>query len=131
MFRILVAAFVYCAGILTSDRRFQAIGSVLGRPLRTIDDEDYHGGFLRFQSQATDSNGRRAPDLVEWLSGAAINRDRNLRMQYLASFGLNLDDRAAIYADMLEYRRFPTDIFVGDPARVRFLQDAVQNGEPQ
>jgi spermidine synthase len=44
-------------------------------------------------------------DLAEWLKGAAINRDRNLRMQYLAGTGLNLDESAAIYADMLAHRR--------------------------
>ena len=54
--------------------------------------------------------GRRS-ELEEWLRGAAINRDRNLRMQYLAGLGLNLDDSAAIYADMLRYRRFPEDLF--------------------
>jgi len=44
-------------------------------------------------------------DLAEWLKGAAINRDRNLRMQYLAGTGLNLDESAAIYADMLAHRQ--------------------------
>ncbi len=53
----------------------------------------------------------RASDLKPWLKGAPLNRDRNLRMQYLAGLGLNLDDSAAIYADMLKYRRFPSDIF--------------------
>jgi spermidine synthase len=54
--------------------------------------------------------GRRS-ELQEWLRGAVINRDRNLRMQYLAGIGLNLDDSAAIYADMLTYRRLPEDLF--------------------
>ena len=54
--------------------------------------------------------GRRG-ELVEWLSDAVINRDRNLRMQYLAGMGLNLDESAAIYADILAYRRFPEDLF--------------------
>ena len=54
--------------------------------------------------------GRRS-ELVEWLSDAVINRDRNLRMQYLAGMGLNLDESAAIYADILAYRRFPDDLF--------------------
>jgi spermidine synthase len=54
--------------------------------------------------------GRRS-ELVEWLSDAVINRDRNLRMQYLAGMGLNLDESAAIYADILTYRRFPEDFF--------------------
>jgi hypothetical protein len=43
----------------------------------------------------------RGSDLAEWLRGAVINRDRNLRMLYLAGVALNLDDSAAIYADML------------------------------
>ena len=54
--------------------------------------------------------GRRS-ELLEWLSDAVINRDRNLRMQYLAGMGLNLDESAAIYADILTYRRFPEDLF--------------------
>jgi len=47
----------------------------------------------------------RGADLMEWLKGAAINRDRNLRMQYLAGTGLNLDESDAIYADMLAHRQ--------------------------
>ena len=53
----------------------------------------------------------RGSELTEWLRGAPINRDRNLRMQYLAGMGLNLDDAAMIYAEMLVYRRFPEDLF--------------------
>lgn len=69
--------------------------------------------------------GRRA-DLTEWLKGAAINRDRNLRMEYLAGLGLNLDDAASIYADMLKYRRFPEDVFTGTEGRVDSLRRAVE-----
>jgi spermidine synthase len=66
----------------------------------------------------------RASDLTEWLKGAAINSDRNLRMQYLAGFGLNLDDSAAIYSGMLAYRRFPADLFTSKEGRVDFLRQA-------
>jgi len=69
--------------------------------------------------------GRRS-DLAEWLKDAAINRDRNLRMQYLAGFGLNLDDSAAIYSGMLAYRRFPADLFTSREGRVDFLRQAIQ-----
>jgi len=31
----------------------------------------------------------RGPDLRPWLKGGHINRDRNLRLQYLAGMGLN------------------------------------------
>ncbi len=65
-------------------------------------------------------------DLTEWLKDAAINSDRNLRMQYLAGFGLNLDDSAAIYAGMLAYRRFPADLFTSKEGRVDFLRAAIQ-----
>jgi spermidine synthase len=55
----------------------------------------------------------RGPDLAPWLKGAAINRDRNLRLQYLAGLGLNLYRSDPIYEEMLAYRRFPEELFVG------------------
>jgi len=69
--------------------------------------------------------GRRS-DLGEWLRDAAINRDRNLRMEYLAGIGLNLDNSAAIYAGMLAYRRFPEDLFVSAEGRVESLRLALR-----
>jgi len=68
----------------------------------------------------------RAVDLKQWLSGAAINRDRNLRMQYLAGFGLNADDSAAIYSGLLAYRRFPEDMFLSTEGRVDSLREAIR-----
>jgi spermidine synthase len=62
-------------------------------------------------------------DLTEWMEGAAINRDRNLRMQYLAGTGLNLDDSARIYSDMLIYRRFPQDLFVSSSGKTVVLEE--------
>ena len=73
--------------------------------------------------------GRRS-DLTWWLRNAAINRDRNLRLEYLGGFGLNLDDSAGIYADMISRRRFPEDIFTSSEWRVRALRQAVQRAEP-
>jgi len=67
----------------------------------------------------------RRPDLAEWLRNAPINRDRNLRMQYLAGLGLNLDDAAAIYAGMLRHRRFPEDLFASAEGRVESLRRAM------
>jgi spermidine synthase len=68
----------------------------------------------------------RKSDLTEWLRNVALNRDRNLRMQYLAGLGLNLDDAAAIYAGMLAYRRFPQDLFTSAEGRVDSLRDAIR-----
>jgi spermidine synthase len=69
--------------------------------------------------------GRRS-DLTEWLRDVPINRDRNLRMQYLAGLGLNLDDAAAIYAGILAYRRFPEDLFTSAEGRVDSLRRAIR-----
>jgi spermidine synthase len=55
----------------------------------------------------------QARDLAPWLAGAQLNRDSNLRLQYLAGFGLNTYESSAIYAQMLRYRKFPDDFFVG------------------
>jgi spermidine synthase len=44
----------------------------------------------------------RAQDLQPWLQGAEINRDGNLRLQYLAGLALNTSMEGAIYSDILE-----------------------------
>lgn len=56
----------------------------------------------------------RAAELKPWLKEAEINRDRNLRLQYLAGKGVNYNLGERIYDDMLAYRGFPEDLFVGD-----------------
>ena len=68
----------------------------------------------------------RAADLGGWLADATINRDRNLRLQYLAGMGLNLYENAAIYDDILVHRKFPEDIFSGSEERLGQLRAAVQ-----
>lgn len=65
----------------------------------------------------------RAADLAPWLAGADINDDMSMRLQYLAGMGLNVDDPARIYAELLHYRRFPPDLIVGSEMRVRPLRD--------
>jgi spermidine synthase len=57
--------------------------------------------------------GGRASDLRDWLKDAEINRDRNLRLQYLAGMELNTNQCAFISNEMLGYRRYPEDLFVG------------------
>jgi spermidine synthase len=68
----------------------------------------------------------RASDLRDWLKDAAINRDRNLRLQYLAGTGLNLDQSGAIYSEILTYRRFPEDLFTSTRGHVDFLRESLQ-----
>jgi spermidine synthase len=87
---------------------------------RSLEEVDLNSPVELFATYA----GRRK-DLREWLQGAAINRDRNLRMEYLAGLGLNLDDAAKIYADLLAYREFPGDIFTSTEGRVDSLRRAM------
>jgi len=69
--------------------------------------------------------GGRASELAPWLKDAQINRDDNLRLQFLAGFGMNVDQRAEIYRGMLALRHFPDDLFVGSPAQLGALRAAI------
>ena len=55
----------------------------------------------------------QASDLEEWLRGAAINQDLNLRLQYLAGMGLNYDKPGYVYSEMLLRRKPAPNIFSG------------------
>jgi spermidine synthase len=66
-----------------------------------------------------------ASDLAPWLKDAPINRDRNLRLQYLAGLGLNLYQSGPIYAEMLAYRTVPQNLFVGAEALVNAVKAGI------
>jgi spermidine synthase len=68
----------------------------------------------------------RAPDLVSWVSSAEINSDRNLRLQYLAGMGMNIFKNQAIYDELLAYRKFPADLFVGSDVILNVLRDLIR-----
>jgi spermidine synthase len=68
----------------------------------------------------------RGPDLQPWLQGAEINRDRNLRLQYLAGMGLNANQSQLIYDQLLSYRKFPEELFVGSGTRNAALRWALR-----
>jgi spermidine synthase len=54
-----------------------------------------------------------ASDLAPWMQDGQINRDRNLRLQYLAGMELNKNQSAGILDSFLTYRRYPDDMLVG------------------
>ncbi|MEO7133488.1 MAG: SAM-dependent methyltransferase, partial [Vicinamibacterales bacterium] len=64
----------------------------------------------------------RGRDLAPWLVDAEINRERSLRLQYLAGLAANTDSRFGIFQAILNYRRYPADLLVasaGIEARLR------------
>jgi hypothetical protein len=64
----------------------------------------------------------RGTDLKPWLSDAQLNLDRNLRLQYLAGFGLNKYEQARIYNEMLQHRKSPEGVFKGSLERLDQLK---------
>ena len=63
--------------------------------------------------------------LGKWSEGAEINRDIDLRLQYLGGWGINSTMEDAIYRQMLKFRQFPPKVFTGSPERVGALVDAI------
>ena len=68
----------------------------------------------------------RGSDMGEWMKGAQINTDRNLRLQYLAGMSLNRHMETEILNGILKYYRFPEDVFIGSAERVREMRLAAQ-----
>jgi spermidine synthase len=64
-------------------------------------------------------------DLEPWYRGAELNRDRDLRLQYLAGWGINSSLEDVIYRQMLSYRRPPWNLFTGSAERVQSLMYAI------
>jgi spermidine synthase len=72
----------------------------------------------------------RKPDLEPWLKDATLNRDRNLRLQYLAGLGLNLYQADVIYADMLRHvSKMPEDLFVASEGTRQRLFSAIRTAQ--
>ena len=68
--------------------------------------------------------GQRA-DLGRWVQGAEINRDRDLRLQYLAGWGINSRMQDTIYRQMLMYRDLSVTPFTGSGPSVQSLRAAI------
>lgn len=64
-------------------------------------------------------------DLGQWTKGAAINRDADLRLSYLAGWGINSFLEDYLYRQMLKYRKRPDNIFTGTPQTLRTLYEAM------
>jgi len=68
----------------------------------------------------------RGEQLKPWLADVQINRDKNLRLQYLAGFSLNMYDQAGIYSQMIQSRVYPEGLFTGSPATIEQLRARIQ-----
>lgn len=71
-----------------------------------------------------------ASDLKPWLADAEINRDRNLRLQYLAGLGASNYSEGAIYKEMLSHRTYPKQAFVASPDTSQELKKRIAPATP-
>ncbi len=67
----------------------------------------------------------RASDLRPWTRNAQINRDRDLRLQYLAGMWFNSYQSTRILQDILSYYRFPENLFTGSSENIAVLKQAL------
>jgi spermidine synthase len=84
---------------------------------------DFHTGL-----ELVSSYVGRAQDLRPWLADAQINRDRSLRLQYLAGLAIDENNGARIFRAMSEYRRYPDGLFVAPPQVEAQLRRAFDTG---
>ncbi len=66
-----------------------------------------------------------AVDLKKWTHGAPLNTDDNLRLSYLAGWGINADMADELYRRMLTYRKPPEGTIVGSPDKLNSLSQAI------
>jgi spermidine synthase len=76
------------------------------------------------------SYAAHAPDLAAWLNGAAVNTDRDLRLQYLAGLSLNVSDKYRIHDELTAAHRLPDGLFVGSDSNLAELRNAIESAEP-
>jgi spermidine synthase len=101
------------------DRLGSARYENVARSLRAVGFDSALDLLATFAAQAT--------DMSEWLRGAAINTDANLRLQYLAAEGLNERRAAEIFNELLgSGPRFPERLFAGTPAQLEELRQRLQ-----
>ena len=73
----------------------------------------------------------QGPDIKTWLEDAQINRDRNMRLQYLAGMGLNFYQSEQIYDEMLTYRLFPEELFIASEQQKDAIRQAMESNNQE
>jgi spermidine synthase len=67
-------------------------------------------------------------DLGRWTAGADLNRDRDLRLQYLGGWGINSLLEDVIYRRIMSFRQIPSGMFTGSAGRVSAVMAAIREG---
>jgi spermidine synthase len=59
-----------------------------------------------------------ASDLAPYVRGAAVNTDGDLKLSYLAGWGINSNLEDYLYRQIIRYRQMPVKVFSGSPDKV-------------
>ena len=93
------------------------------RVRQSLADVDFSSG-LELVSSYVGQGG----DLQPWLVDAQLNRDRSLRLQYLAGLAIDEFNAIEIFTAMSQYRRYPDNIFLVPPSMEAQLRQAFDYG---
>jgi spermidine synthase len=64
----------------------------------------------------------QASDFAPWVAGSELNRDMDLRLQYLAGWGIDSTIENDLFQEMISYRKAPENLFSGSsPLRSSLL----------
>ena len=74
--------------------------------------------------------GQRS-DLEPWWRQSKINRDANLRLQYLAGMTAYSQEHLAINNELLPYRRYPENLFSGSDKNKQMLKEILNGTKSQ
>ena len=99
----------------------------LARPDYALVAESLRGIGIASPSDMLSTYAGGRSDLGVWVKGAEINRDGNLRLMYLAGWGIDSRMEDRIYREMLRYRREPVNLFTGSPQRVLSMLQALSS----
>ncbi len=67
----------------------------------------------------------QASNLKSWTQDAQINRDRNLRLQYLAGMSFNYYLSTTIFQDIVSHYTFPENILTGSDENIELLKQTL------
>ena len=99
-------------------------GANYQRVVASLADVGLNSSLQLFSTYAT-----QAADLGAWIADAEINRDRNLRLQYLAGTGLNYYRGESIFNAMIAGRRFPNILFIAPDTWKDELKNMIGRGQ--
>ena len=65
-------------------------------------------------------------DIEEWLADAKVNRDSNLKLQFLAGMGINQYEAGSIYSEIFRRARFPKSLLVGNNPMAKLIESSFE-----